>query len=37
MMVGRKLKWDVASEQILDDPTASRLMSRMFRAPYEDW
>jgi hypothetical protein len=37
MMVGRKLKWDVEKEQILDDPTASMMMSRLFRPPYQDW
>jgi len=37
MMVGRKLKWDVEKEQILDDPTASAMMSRLYRAPYENW
>jgi len=37
MMVGRKLKWDVATEQILDDPAASAMMSRVFRAPYNTW
>jgi predicted dehydrogenase len=37
MMVGRKLKWDVASERILDDDTATMLMSRLYRPPYQDW
>jgi len=37
MMVGRKLRWDVATEQILDDPTASRMMARLFRPPYQKW
>jgi predicted dehydrogenase len=37
MMVGRKLKWDVATEQILDDPTASTMISRLFRPPYQNW
>ncbi len=36
-MVGRKLRWDVATEQILDDPTATMLMTRQFRPPYQDW
>jgi predicted dehydrogenase len=35
MLVGRKLRWDVAKEQILDDPGASDLMTRQFRTPYE--
>jgi predicted dehydrogenase len=35
MLVGRKLRWDVAKEEILDDPTATDLMSRVYRSPYE--
>lgn len=35
MMVGRKLDWDVASERILNDSDASRLMTRPYRAPYK--
>jgi predicted dehydrogenase len=35
MLVGRKLRWDVAKEEILDDPMATDLMSRMYRSPYE--
>jgi predicted dehydrogenase len=34
MMVGRKIRWDVKEEKILDDPTASELLSRAYRAPY---
>lgn len=34
MMVGRKLHWDVAKEQILDDPGASALLTRPYRAPW---
>jgi predicted dehydrogenase len=37
MMVGRKLKWDVAKEEILDDPTATMMMSRVYRPPYQKW
>jgi predicted dehydrogenase len=37
MVVGRKLKWDVATETIQNDPTASDLMSRPFRPPYQKW
>jgi predicted dehydrogenase len=37
MLVGRKLMWDVATEKILDDETASLLMSREYRPPYEKW
>ncbi|MGA2173927.1 MAG: Gfo/Idh/MocA family oxidoreductase [Verrucomicrobiota bacterium] len=35
MWVGRKLRWDAAREEILDDPTATDLMTRMYRPPYE--
>jgi predicted dehydrogenase len=35
MLVGRKLKWDASSEQILDDPEASELLSRPFRHPWK--
>ena len=35
MLVGRKLQWDVAQEKILNDPAASQLMTRPFRAPYK--
>jgi len=34
MMVGRKLKWDVASEQILGDAEASQLLTRPYRPPW---
>jgi len=35
MLVGRKLRWDVASERILDDLEASELLSRKFRPPWK--
>jgi predicted dehydrogenase len=35
MIVGRKLNWDVASEKILNDPEASRMMTRPYRAPWK--
>jgi predicted dehydrogenase len=35
MLVGRKIKWDVASEKILDDPEASKLLSREYRDPWK--
>ncbi len=35
MMVGRKLQWDVASEHILNDHEATKLMSRAYRAPWK--
>jgi hypothetical protein len=34
MMVGRKIRWDVQKEQILDDPDATKLMSREYRPPW---
>jgi hypothetical protein len=34
MMVGRKIHWDVKEEKILNDPEASALLSRPYRAPY---
>ena len=35
MLTGRKLHWDVAKETILDDPAASELLTRPYRAPYK--
>jgi predicted dehydrogenase len=35
MLTGRKIRWNVEKEEILDDPGASLLMSRAFRSPYE--
>jgi len=35
MLVGRKLKWNVAKEVILDDPEASKLMTRPYRKPWK--
>src|SRR5580658_2744581 len=37
MMLGRKLRWNVQEEQILDDSSATAMMSRLFRSPYQDW
>jgi hypothetical protein len=34
MLVGRKIRWDVESEKILDDPSASELLTRPYRAPW---
>lgn len=33
-VVGRKLKWDAAKQEIIDDPEASKLLSREMRAPW---
>ena len=35
MLVGRKIKWDVAQEVILDDPEATKLLSRPYREPWK--
>jgi hypothetical protein len=35
MLVGRKLKWDVTQEKILNDPQATALLSRPYRTPYK--
>jgi predicted dehydrogenase len=35
MLVKRKLKWDAQKECILDDPEASKLLGRPYRAPYK--
>ena len=39
MKLGRKLRWDPATERFLDDPEANRMCSRPQRAPYgtEHW
>jgi predicted dehydrogenase len=34
MWVGRKLRWDVQKEEILNDPAATALMTRHYRWPY---
>lgn len=34
MLVGRKIRWDPAKEEILNDPGASRLLSTPMRAPW---
>jgi len=34
MLVGRKIHWDVAKEEILNDTEASELLSRAYRAPW---
>jgi len=35
MLTGRKIRWDVKEEKILDDPEASKLMTREYRAPWK--
>jgi hypothetical protein len=34
MFVGRKLKWDPQSEQIVDDAEANRLLKPTMRSPW---
>jgi predicted dehydrogenase len=34
MLVGRKIHWDVAKEEIINDSEASALLTRPYRAPY---
>jgi predicted dehydrogenase len=33
-VVGRRLKWDAAKQEIVGDPEASKLLSKKFRAPW---
>ncbi|HEY3857584.1 MAG TPA: Gfo/Idh/MocA family oxidoreductase [Verrucomicrobiae bacterium] len=35
MRTGRKIRWNVETEEIANDPEATRLMMRVFRPPYE--
>jgi predicted dehydrogenase len=35
MLVGRTIKWDAATETIIGDPEASKLMSRPYREPWK--
>jgi hypothetical protein len=35
MLVGRKIQWDVTQEKILNDRTASELLSRPYRPPWQ--
>jgi len=34
MWTGRKIRWDPEREAIIDDPGASRLLTRPLRAPW---
>ena len=34
MLTGRKIRWSVRHEKILDDPEAAKLVTRDYRAPY---
>lgn len=35
MMTGRKIRWDVATEKILDDSAASLMLTRPYRLPWK--
>jgi hypothetical protein len=35
MLTGRKIKWDVEKEIIIDDKDASKWMTRAYRKPYK--
>ena len=35
MLTGRKIRWSVKHEKILDDPEAGKLLTRGYRAPYQ--
>ena len=35
MLTGRKIKWDVAKEEIIGDADASKLLTREYRAPWK--
>lgn len=35
MLLGRKIKWDADKQLILDDPEASKLLSRPYRSPWK--
>ncbi len=35
MLLGKKIRWDVKTERIIDDPEASKLLTREYRAPWK--
>jgi predicted dehydrogenase len=35
MLTGKKIRWDVKEEKIIDDPEASKLMTREYRSPWK--
>ncbi|MGC9944390.1 MAG: Gfo/Idh/MocA family oxidoreductase [Verrucomicrobiota bacterium] len=35
MVTGRKIRWNVKHERIIDDPEASKLLGREYRAPWQ--
>jgi len=34
MILGREIRWDPNREQIINDPEASRMLSRSMRSPW---
>ena len=34
MLTGRKIRWDVKTETILDDADASKMLTRGYRVPW---
>lgn len=34
MILGRKLRWDAATETVIDDPTANKMLGKSMRAPW---
>jgi hypothetical protein len=34
MLSGRKIQWDPKQEQIIDDTSANRMLSRAMRSPW---
>jgi hypothetical protein len=35
MITGRKIRWSVAHEKIIDDTAASELLTRQYRDPWQ--
>jgi hypothetical protein len=35
MLVGRRIKWDVTNERILEDDEAAKLLTRPYRPPWK--
>ncbi|GAH64292.1 unnamed protein product, partial [marine sediment metagenome] len=36
MILGRPVRWDPAAEEIIDDPTAARMLTRPMRSPWHE-
>ena len=35
MLTGKKIRWDAKEEKIIDDPEASKLVTREYRGPWK--